>query len=72
MFDVEKWTGTICSILRDMAEFYGFTPQQVGEMTLYQVAVLCSKDAKAAENMALGRETMKLSEFRQRRMMGHG
>lgn len=58
--------------MRNMAEYYGFTPQQVGEMTLYQVAVLCSKDAKTASNMAMGRETMKLSEYRQRRIMGYG
>lgn len=41
-------------ICRDIAEFYGFTPRQVGDMTLYQIRTL------TAEKKELGSGTIKM------------
>ena len=49
-----KRQGVIARYVRDLAELYGYTPQQVGKLTVYQVNVLYAKDGEDAQNQAQG------------------
>lgn len=54
----------LAQIIKGLGEHYGFTPQQVGEMTAYQVAILLAKDPEEAGNMASGKVKISYQEFR--------
>ncbi len=51
-----------------MAEHYGFTPGQVGEMTVFQVLALCEPDDEETEpkpkKAGEGKTTMSIAEYR--------
>lgn len=54
----------LAQIIKGLGEHYGFTPQQVGEMTAYQVAVLLAKDPEEAGNTAAGKVKISYRELR--------
>lgn len=40
--------------IREMAELYGYTPEQVGQLTVYQINVLYAKDGVSAQKVGAG------------------
>jgi len=40
--------------IRELAEAYGYTPEEVGKLTVYQVNVLYAKDGEAAKSLGAG------------------
>lgn len=50
-----------------MAEYYGFTPQQTGELTIYQACALLASEEEIENS---GKQKMSVTEYR--RMVKRG
>lgn len=48
-------------MIRCIAEHYGFTPYEIGQMTIYQVAVLVEEEEKVGNS---DKQTMSVAEYR--------
>lgn len=64
-------------LIRSLGEMYGYTPQQIGEMTMFQVAALCAQDPQDAQNKAGGVITVGAEKWAsmtqaERRALRHG
>lgn len=60
-----KRQGVIARYIRDLAELYGFTPKEVGKLTVYQVNVLYAKDGEDAQNTASGIQKVSAKNYNQ-------